>query len=199
VRARGFTLPLAGKTGTFARRLGLRASPTIWSASSGSALTIITISAVAGGATAAPIWADFMIRATAMPAYRDVKDLTSPKAWIRGHRCGHPAIGHAELPGDAREVYVTGSAPTQLCELHGGHGARLGGGIFPLAYVWRRLIEISAIARAIQTPPRSSRIRKPRRKTGRHPPRHQGQREEKSPLQKIFGIFGIRRRRARQT
>jgi len=73
VRARGFTLPAAGKLAHRATA-GLRASPTIWSASSGSALDDNHDLGLAGGATAAPIWADFMIRATAMPAYRDVKD-----------------------------------------------------------------------------------------------------------------------------
>ena len=66
VRARGFTLPAAGKTGT---------SRDGWFAGFTSNLvTVIWIGfddnrdlGLAGGATAAPIWADFMKKATALP------------------------------------------------------------------------------------------------------------------------------------
>src|SRR4029077_7509678 len=77
VRARGFTLPAAGKTGT---------SRDGWFAGFTSNLVcVIWIGfdhnrdlGLAGGVAAAPIWADFMIRATALPAYKDVKDFTPP-------------------------------------------------------------------------------------------------------------------------
>src|SRR6202049_2037166 len=77
VRARGFSLPAAGKTGT---------SRDGWFAGFTSNLVcVIWIGfddnrdlGLAGGATAAPIWADFMIKATALPAYRGVKEFTMP-------------------------------------------------------------------------------------------------------------------------
>ncbi|WP_218276084.1 hypothetical protein, partial [Pseudomonas sp. MPR-R1B] len=76
--AKGFTLPAAGKTGT---------SRDGWFAGFTSNLVcVIWIGfddnhdlGLAGGATAAPIWADFMIRATALPGYSDVKDFEKPE------------------------------------------------------------------------------------------------------------------------
>ena len=78
VRAKGFTLPAAGKTGT---------SRDGWFAGFTSNLVcVIWIGfddnrdfGFAGGATAAPIWADFMIRATSLPGYRDVHDFDKPE------------------------------------------------------------------------------------------------------------------------
>src|SRR5437867_7355910 len=77
VRARGFTLPAAGKTGT--SRDGWFAGFT------SNLLCVIWIGfddnrdlGLPGGAVAAPIWADFMTRATALSQYRDVKDFTMP-------------------------------------------------------------------------------------------------------------------------
>jgi len=78
VRAKGFTLPAAGKTGT---------SRDGWFAGFTSNLVcVIWIGfddnhdlGLAGGATAAPIWADFMIHATALPGYRDVRELDKPE------------------------------------------------------------------------------------------------------------------------
>src|SRR6202030_1887194 len=78
VRARGFTLPAAGKTGT--SRDGWFAGYT------SNLLTVIWIGfddnrdlGLTGGSSAAPVWADFMIRATTLPAYRDAKDFTPPE------------------------------------------------------------------------------------------------------------------------
>ena len=78
VRAKGFTLPAAGKTGT---------SRDGWFAGFTSNLVcVIWIGfddnhdlGLAGGSTAAPIWADFMMKATTMPGYRDVKDFEKPE------------------------------------------------------------------------------------------------------------------------
>src|SRR5438445_8140452 len=77
VRARGFTLPAAGKTGT---------SRDGWFAGFTSNLVcVIWIGfddnrdlGLPGGSTAAPIWADFMNHATALSQYRDVRDFTMP-------------------------------------------------------------------------------------------------------------------------
>src|SRR6184192_2279261 len=73
VRARGFTLPAAGKTGT--SRDGWFAGFT------SNLLCVIWIGfddnrdlGLAGGATAAPVWAEFMKKATTLPGYKAVKD-----------------------------------------------------------------------------------------------------------------------------
>src|SRR5438045_6989677 len=78
VRARGFTLPAAGKTGT--SRDGWFAGFT------SNLLCVIWIGfddnrdlGLTGGAAAAPIFADFMKTATLLPSYRDVKDFDAPE------------------------------------------------------------------------------------------------------------------------
>ncbi len=54
-----------------------------------------------GGVAVAPIWADFMIRATALPAYHDVKDFPDPEGvqavMIDPESTG---IGDPQLPYD---------------------------------------------------------------------------------------------------
>ncbi|MGH9676168.1 MAG: transglycosylase domain-containing protein, partial [Candidatus Acidiferrum sp.] len=123
VRSRGFTLPAAGKTGT---------SRDGWFAGFTSNLVcVIWIGfddnrdlGITGGVVASPIWADFMIRATSLPAYRDVQDFTAPDG-VQTVIIDPESLELAtpNCPTTREEVYVTGSAPTQLCELHGGHGA----------------------------------------------------------------------------
>ncbi len=122
VRAKGFTLPAAGKTGT---------SRDGWFAGFTSNLVCVVWIGfddnhdlgLAGGATAAPIWADFMIRATTLPGYRDVKDFQIPEG-IQTVMIDSDTLEVAtpSCPLTREEVYVAGSGPTQLCELHGGHG-----------------------------------------------------------------------------
>jgi penicillin-binding protein 1B len=77
VRARGFTAPAAGKTGT---------SHDAWFAGYTSNLLCIvwvgnddyTDIKIEGAHAAAPIWADFMKRAIQLPQYSDVKPFTPP-------------------------------------------------------------------------------------------------------------------------
>jgi penicillin-binding protein 1B len=123
VRARGFTLPAAGKTGT--SRDGWIAGYT------SNLVTVIWIGfddnrdlGLTGGATAAPIWADFMIHATSLPAYRDVRDFSAPEG-VQSVLIDPDSLELAtpNCPATREEVYVAGSAPTQFCELHGGSGA----------------------------------------------------------------------------
>src|ERR1700732_3314931 len=121
VRARGFTLPAAGKTGT--SRDGWFAGYT------SNLLTVIWIGfddnrdlGLTGGATVAPVWADFMLRATTLPAYRDVRDFSMPDG-VQSVLIDPESLELAtpNCPATREEVYVAGSAPTQYCELHGGH------------------------------------------------------------------------------
>src|SRR6202040_3892458 len=78
VRARGFTLPAAGKTGT---------SRDAWFAGFTSNLVCVVWIGfddnrdlgLSGPVSAAPIWADFMNHATALSEYRDVKDFQAPE------------------------------------------------------------------------------------------------------------------------
>ena len=123
VRARGFTLPAAGKTGT--SRDGWFAGFT------NNLVCVIWIGfddnrdlGLTGGVADAPIWADFMIHATQLPAYKDVKDFDAPDG-VQSVMIDPESLELAtpNCPSTREEVYVLGSAPTQLCELHGGgHG-----------------------------------------------------------------------------
>ncbi len=78
VRARGFQGPAAGKTGT--SRDGWFAGYT------SNLLAIVWVGfddnrdlGVSGAVSAAPIWAEFMKRATALPAYHDLQDFDAPE------------------------------------------------------------------------------------------------------------------------
>ena len=81
VRARGFTPPAAGKTGT---------SHDAWFAGYTTNLLCIvwvgnddyTDIKLAGGAAAAPIWAEFMKRAVQLPQYANTKDFPAPSGVV---------------------------------------------------------------------------------------------------------------------
>jgi len=130
VRAKGFTLPAAGKTGT--SRDGWFAGFT------NNLLCVIWIGfddnhdlGLQGGSTAAPMWADFMLRATSLPGYRDVKDFEKPEG-VDSILIDSETLQVAtpNCPVTRQEVYVAGSQPTELCEVHGGHGPATAVGSF---------------------------------------------------------------------
>ena len=64
-----------------------------------------------------------MKRATALPSYRQAKDFTSPEG-VQSVIIDPESLELATptCPTTRTEVYVAGSAPTQYCEIHGGHG-----------------------------------------------------------------------------
>ena len=194
VRARGFTLPAAGKTGT---------SRDGWFAGFTSNLVcVIWIGfddnrdlGLPGGSTAAPIWADFMNHATALPSYRDVKDFDAPGG-VQSVLIDPESLQLAtsNCPTTRQEVYIAGSAPTQYCEIHGSHN------VFTSAGSW-----LSHVFGGGQPkePPKDA-DGKPIPYDPNRPPNATGQgqtpqpveakdkEEEKktNPLKKIFGIFG---------
>ncbi len=196
VRAKGFTSPAAGKTGT--SRDGWFAGFT------NNLVCVIWIGfddnhdlGLAGGSTAAPIWADFMIKATGMPGYRDVKEFEKPQG------VDSPLIDADTLelatpncPVTREEVYVSGSAPVQFCELHGGHG--------PLNATGSFLSHIFGGGSSNPPPPGST------PNAGSQPGDHAGgpgqagdpasdpakaEEKKKGPLQKFFGIFGDKKKK----
>jgi penicillin-binding protein 1B len=137
VRSRGFHLPAAGKTGT---------SHDAWFAGyTPNLLCVIWIGnddytdlELSGGATAAPIWAEFMKRASKLPRYRDTKYFPQPPglaAMKFDSNSGH--VKTASCPQS-----VAGDEPTQSCEeapknrdlgAAGSDGGNLSGQDFPLA------------------------------------------------------------------
>jgi penicillin-binding protein 1B len=196
VRARGFTLPAAGKTGT---------SRDGWFAGFTSNLVcVIWIGfddnrdlGLSGGQTAAPIWADFMLRATTLPGYRDVKDFPMPDG-VQSVLIDSDTqeLATPQCPNTREEVFIAGTAPTQFCGAHGGHN------IFSATGAWLSHV----FGGGDPKPPQQGAPAVQPGKTGEPsvPPVAQGsgaqaqpaaaqvqpEEKKKSPLAKIFGIFG---------
>ena len=116
VRARGFTAPAAGKTGT---------SHDAWFAGYTSNLLCIvwvgnddyTDVKLAGGAAAAPIWAEFMKRAVKVPQYSDTKSFSAPEGVVVEqidkvtNLLATPAC-----PQTYTVAFLAGTEPKQTCE-----------------------------------------------------------------------------------
>lgn len=193
VRAKGFTLPAAGKTGT--SRDGWFAGFT------NNLVCVIWIGfddnhdlGLSGGSTAAPIWADFMLRATAMPAYRDVKEFEKPEG-VDSIMIDSDTLEVAtpSCPETREEVYVAGSEPTQLCELHGGRG--------PATAVGGFLSHIFGGGNPKAAPNIPGVNGQPEMKDAQSSGDAQATgsvkevEKKKGPLQKIFGIFGSKKKK----
>src|SRR5262249_190320 len=123
VRARGFNLPAAGKTGT--SRDGWFAGVTsnlvtgIWIGFGGNPEL-----GFAGGRAGGPGGAAVRKKANTLPGYRNVKDFDMPEG-VQSVMIDPESLELATsgCPSTREEVYVGASAPTQFCELHGGgHG-----------------------------------------------------------------------------
>jgi penicillin-binding protein 1B len=120
VRARGFTGPAAGKTGT--SRDGWFAGFT------SNLLCIVWVGfddnrdlGLSGAATAAPIWTEFMKRATTLPAYASLEEFPVPEGIaVLDIDPDTLQLATPSYPVTRREVFVQGSAPTEFCERHGG-------------------------------------------------------------------------------
>jgi penicillin-binding protein 1B len=123
VRARGFTAPAAGKTGT--SRDGWFAGYT------SNLLAIVWVGfddnrdlGLSGGNAPAPIWAEFMKRAIELPAYSNVQPFDMPDGVTRVTIDPDTLeLATPECPITREEVYIHGTEPTVFCELHGGHMA----------------------------------------------------------------------------
>ena len=195
VRAKGFTLPAAGKTGT--SRDGWFAGFT------NNLVCVIWIGfddnhdlGLSGGATAAPIWADFMIKATALPGYRDVKEFDKPEGvdtiLIDSDTL---EIATPSCPVTREEVYVAGSQPTQLCELHGGHGPATAVGSF-LSHIFgggSPKPPPPAAGTGVAGQAEAQSAQGAGDPNGVQPAK--STEKKKGPLQKIFGIFGDKKKK----
>ena len=196
VRAKGFTLPAAGKTGT--SRDGWFAGFT------NNLVCVIWIGfddnhdlGLTGGATAAPMWADFMIKATALPGYRDVRPLDKPEGVDSVVIDADTLeIATPSCPTTREEVYVAGSEPTQLCELHGGHGQSGGVGSFLSHIFGGGSPSPPQPAGGVSTTP--SQANAQNGQNGADPKSVEPAKateKKKGPLQKIFGIFGGKKKK----
>jgi penicillin-binding protein 1B len=116
VRARGFTAPAAGKTGT---------SHDAWFAGYTSNLLCIvwvgnddyTDIKLAGGAAAAPIWAEFMKRAVKVPQYSDTKPFSAPEGVVVEqidkvtNKLATPSC-----PQTYTVAFIAGTEPKETCD-----------------------------------------------------------------------------------
>ncbi len=119
-RARGFTAPAAGKTGT---------SNDAWFAGFTSNLLCVvwignddyTDLKLEGNKIAAPIWAEFMKHAVQLPEYSDTRQFLAPQgvSTVRLDKVTN-LLADASCPQDYDVVFLDGTAPTQTCDQSAG-------------------------------------------------------------------------------
>jgi penicillin-binding protein 1B len=190
VRARGFTAPAAGKTGT--SRDGWFAGYT------SNLLAIVWVGfddnrdlGLSGGAAPAPIWAEFMNRAIQLPAYRDVQPFVMPEGVTRVTIDPDTLeLATPECPITREEVYIHGTEPGEFCSLHGGHMASDAPPASWLSRVFGGDKDKSADPNHPSTPGSAAASKTP----GPPPASADAQQPEdenkKGVLRRIFGIFG---------
>ncbi len=116
VRARGFSAPAAGKTGT---------SHDGWFAGyTSNLLCIVWVGfddysdlRLSGADTAAPIWADFMKKVVTFPAYKDVKPFSQPSGVVdvRLDKATN-LLATTACPDDYTAAFVAGTEPRDTCD-----------------------------------------------------------------------------------
>ncbi|MGA7840899.1 MAG: PBP1A family penicillin-binding protein [Candidatus Acidiferrales bacterium] len=115
VRSMGFTAEAAGKTGT--SRDGWFAGFT------SNLLCVVWVGfddnrdlGLSGSASAAPIWAEFMKRAVALPQYKNTTDFDPPPGVIAemiDPKTGE--LANSSCPQSVQEYFIAGSEPTEVC------------------------------------------------------------------------------------
>jgi len=136
VRLRGFTLPAAGKTGS---------SHDGWFAGyTSNLLCIVWVGyddysdlRLSGAMTAAPIWTEFMKKASALPQYADMKEFSQPTGVVdvqldkATNRLATPTC-----PDDYEAAFVAGTEPRETCDqqsaVAGFFNRFFGGGTKPM-------------------------------------------------------------------
>ncbi len=116
VRRRGFLNPVAGKTGT---------SHDAWFAGFTSNLLCIvwvgnddyTDVQIEGAHAAAPIWAEFMKKAVALPQYSDTNQFTPPQGIdIVAIDKASKLLSDATCPDSFNAAFLAGTEPTETCD-----------------------------------------------------------------------------------
>lgn len=119
VRARGFDAPAAGKTGT---------DHDGWFAGyTSNLLCVVWVGyddnrdlGLQGANSAAPVWAEFMKRAEALPAYHDMEPFPEPPGLVHAVICPDSGdLATPSCPKTVDEVYIAGTQPTVFCPIHG--------------------------------------------------------------------------------
>jgi len=208
VRARGFTGPAAGKTGT--SRDGWFAGYT------SNLLCVVWVGFddnrdldLSGAASAAPIWAEFMKRATALPGYRDLQDFSPPEGITTVEIDPETMeLATPACPMKREEVFITGTEPTEFCEKHGGKLfsqtppaswlSRLFGGAQPKPDEEAQPDASASPAPGSDQParPAAPKVAKKAARPAAPAPAAEPAQEENKPglLQRVFGIFGAGKR-----
>ena len=208
VRARGFTLPAAGKTGT---------SHDGWFAGYTSDLLCVVWVGfddnrelnLPGASSAAPIWAEFMKRATSLPAYKNPQPF-SPPSGIAVVQIDPQSLllTSPSCPEGRREVFISGTEPTETCGSGGMRsltqsapanwlsgvfgGSPPGEGTQPAG--------TSATVRGPLSerpqPPTPAKLKpgEPAAATAEAPPAKEAE-KKKGILQRVFGIFGEKKKK----
>jgi penicillin-binding protein 1B len=176
VRARGFTLPAAGKTGT---------SHDAWFAGFTSKLLCVVWVGLddyqdikmEGADAAAPIWAEFMKRAHQHRAYRDVTPFDVPDGLVSAQidiGTGQLATNACPLSLVRTEYYLLGTQPVQFCATHMGGSTEVAG--------WENLPTAPPMAGAAPNVPALN-------MPDNNPQQNDKPKEKKSFLDKLKGIF----------
>jgi len=122
VRQRGFTAPAAGKTGS---------SHDGWFAGyTSNLLCIVWVGyddysdiRLSGAQTAAPIWAEFMKKAVALPQYADVKSFPQPSGVVDVQLDKTTnLLATPSCPETYTAAFIAGTEPNQTCDRGGGVG-----------------------------------------------------------------------------
>ena len=192
VRQRGFTAPAAGKTGT---------SHDGWfSGFTTNLICVIWVGfddnrelSLAGGVAAAPIWAEFMKRAIALPDYSQVRDFVPP-AGVDMIAIDTETLERATplCPSPRTEAFIAGTQPEKYCERHGGIEAALAGGAVVSDPAPSAPPEGSGVQAASAPAPRKPGPRPSATAPSTTPADAQqpAPAKKKSLWDKIFGIFG---------
>jgi penicillin-binding protein 1B len=118
VRSLGFTAPAAGKTGT---------SHDGWFAGfTTQLLCVVWVGfddyrelGLEGARSALPIWTEFMKRASRMGAYRNTKEFPQPGGIVAANIClDSGKLAGDQCPHTRGEFFVSGSEPTEKCDMH---------------------------------------------------------------------------------
>jgi len=183
VRSMGFTPIAAGKTGT--SRDGWFAGFT------SNLLCVVWVGfddnrdlGLSGSESAAPIWGEFMKRAVALPQYKMTEDFDPPPGVLQ--ETIDPQSGQlatSSCPQTVQEYFVSGSEPTQMCELHGG-GHFASAPANWLAHLFGKDNNNPS------PPPPNSAANPPNGANPQQPPAEDESQKKKGLLGKIFGIFG---------
>jgi penicillin-binding protein 1B len=190
VRSMGFTAEAAGKTGT--SRDGWFAGFT------SNLLCVVWVGfddnrdlGLSGSASAAPIWAEFMKRAVALPQYKMTEEFDPPPGVIAemiDPKSGE--LANSSCPQSVQEYFIAGSEPTEVCGQQAASSSNW------LSHLFGKGGNPPPPPSAAANQPGSAQPNKPGAKPAAPgdaqapPPSDADAQKKKGLLDKIFGIFG---------